>query len=90
MGTRLSETCPYIEICNIYKNWAKSSNSKDREIDIIEVRGNYFYECSARADLINKFEENSIVPDEIKKRLSDVHAPCSHITLLNLLNKKND
>lgn len=84
----MSEICPYTETCIIYKNWAKSQ--KNKWIDVIDLGIEDCYECSARANLMNKFEKISDFPDEIWERLSIVYSPCSHITLLNLLNKKND
>ena len=81
----MAQTCPYTEICDIYKNWVEQTN--DKRLDII-IKPLEAYECLAKTALEDPPSEGGIIPNEkIKMRLKSLFSPCSHITLLNLLDR---
>ena len=81
--------CPHTETCLIYENWL--SQTKDNRLNVIRHNEGIEYSClalDATNDSVNK--GGILINDELQTRIegSRREVGCSHIEMLNLLNKE--
>ncbi len=84
----MTEYCPHLEKCPFYKNWVEQTGDSRIDVIVKELNmANFRYNCLTLIAL-DDLEVPMAMNEELSNRLNyPKETKCSHITLLNLLNR---